>query len=543
MSRVFLAGAESLELLTTLVNAGAKDIMVSFYYLQQRGALPKFLGFIKNHPTLHILIDSGAFTFAQKDRGDPQAYWRAYYEFLRGRGHLFAYATEFDIDGYTWQDKLRARTVSTEQIDVWRDDLADLKTVPIIPIWHASRGLDVWDHFCSDVRFPHLGISKGEGSDFSRGASNKKGGEGRIFKGGGSAFSNGAIAKMIAKAHTTGKTVHGYGTPALTDLRQMTFDTFSSAAWLVGQKFGDVCIFERGRYQRLYASQKQGKKDRQTYRKYFTRIGCDWKKIEADDRQEINIANALAWINLSARLQVMRPTTSHLRLVTKPIQPQERPETPLGAPISPVPDSPHPSEASKAVERLPALPRGRILPLVPVGESVSVATTTETPISFITQKPFFPPNTPGLHCSICAMAMECPKYQEGATCAFKASFSVTGTRDVNQVVEELGGLFSVNVERARYARLAEELTGGGVVSKDVTQHMETTFGMGVKLAELMKGRKRTTTTVQGEGMMDRLFGNHFGAPQITLDADTKSHVVPEVIEADPQVHGTDDEGV
>lgn len=547
MARIFLAGAESLELLTTLVDTGAQDIMLSFYYLQQRGALPKLLAFIQKHPHLRIFMDSGAATFVQKDRGNPQPYWKAYFDFLRGRGHHFEYASEFDIDGYTWDDKGRTRTVSQEQIDVWRDDLQELETVTIVPIWHEERGLEAWDNYCQDSRYPHLGISKGEGSEFQTGeGSNKKGGGGRIFKGGGSDFSRGVLAKMNAKAHTWGKTTHGYGIADLTQLRQIVFDTIASSTWLVGQKFGDICIFDRGQYKRIYAGSKEGKKERKQYQRYFTRIGCDPKKIEANNREEINRANILAWMNLSARLQVMRPSSLNkpaLRLVST-TQPQEQPETASGADISPVDAPLSPSEPQTA----PEAPKGRVIPMTlvprPPEQSLTSTTTTEAPISVKTQRSFFPPNTPGLMCSICSIADQCPKYAEGAVCAFKESFSGVDTRDVNSVVEELGSIFAVNVERARYSRLQEELIGGGMSSKVVTEQMETTFHMGVKLAELMKGRKKTTTTIQGEGMLKRLFGSLGEAPPVTLTADSKdAQDVAELAHVEVhEQHHVDDDG-
>jgi hypothetical protein len=120
--------------------------------------------------------------------------------------------------------------------------------------------------------------------------------------------------------------------------------------------------------------------------------------------------------------------------------------------------------------------------------------------------------------------MECPKYEENAVCAYQAEFAKVGTRDANQVVEELAAIFSVNVERARYLRLWEQINGG-IVQPEVTKHMEQTFQMGAKLAELQKGKKSVKTTAEGQGVLSKFFGEL--GQQRVLVAGESEHKIPE----------------
>jgi hypothetical protein len=510
MARIYLAGAESIELLKQLVENDSKNIMLSFFYIQQRHALPHILTLLKQHPDLKVFLDSGSQTFLQKDHGDPQVYWKAYYALLREHGHRFEYASEFDIDGYQWvnaRDKRKPQTVSDEQIEVWRDDLAELGSVPIVPVWHLARGKAALDALIADPRFPHIAFGR----------------DGLDFKGEGGA--------LINKVHAWNKTAHGFGQSAIDSLKMVKFDTVSSTTWLVGQRFGDAFIFEGGHLRRLYASSKRGKAERKKFRRYFERIGVNPDKIDQDDRKELNKANILAWTNFSTRLELSHAHKGPKRPTVAPGATNGSQEA-----VSPVP------ERENAVQGKSEAPRvsethaeQRIIPLQPV-ESLTVEKTEQPAIELVTTKAFMPPS--GFHtlmCATCVMALDCPKYSEGAVCAYREDFAKVGTRDVNQVVEEIASIFALNIERGRYLRLYEQLNGGRV-DMDVTKHLDTTFQQGVKLAELMRGKKGVKTTAQGQGVISRLFGNLGAAPVRELtSADTEEHDIPEDYELEPEI--------
>jgi hypothetical protein len=158
-----------------------------------------------------------------------------------------------------------------------------------------------------------------------------------------------------------------------------------------------------------------------------------------------------------------------------------------------------------------------MIPLQPV-DSVTVERTETPAISLQSQKSFMPDGTPALMCAACNLAMDCPKFSEGSVCAFQTAFAAVGTRDVNAVVEELGAIFAVNVERGRYLRLAEQITGGGSVDAGVTKHMTETFQMGAKLAELMRGKKGVKASVSGQGALSKFFGDFGQQASVQLSA-------------------------
>lgn len=514
MARLYLAGAEPIELLRTVLDNGGTSVLLSFYYLQQRGALPKIFAALKSRPDVRVFLDSGSVTFAKKDHGDPQPYWRAYYELLKEHGHRFEYASEFDIDGYAWKLKGATRRVDADQIEAWRDDLAELQTVPIVPVWRESRGMAAWDALLQDARFPHLAF--GSDADISRGV----------------------LARLITQAHTWNKTVHGFGQGYVDDLRLLHFDTVSVSTWLMGQKYGDAFIFEGGHLQRIYQTSKKAKGELKRRKRYFERIGVDPAKILAGDRMELNKANALAWLALSKRLELAhahKGPQRHTAAVGQPqtgvgketsvLQPDERTAVPMPS-KSPATTASAKSPVSTLVTSLSSQAEHAVIPLRPV-ESITVEKTEEREIELQQTKSFMPAGSPALLCASCAFAADCPKFSENAVCAYRDEFANIEVRDANQVVDQLASIFALNIERGRYLRLAEQLNGQGIISPDVTKHFTETFQMGAKLAELMKGKKGVKATAQGDGVISRLFGGLGAQPARQLiAADEEQHEIP-----------------
>lgn len=513
MARIYCAGGEAIELLRALIDNECTSVMLSFYYLQQRGALPQVLRILKEHPEVRVFLDSGSRSFIKKDRGDPQTYWKAYHDVLKQHGHRFEYASEFDADDYAWKSKGAMRRVTDEQLDVWRDDLVELGTVPIVPVWHDDRGMSALDALLADARYPHVGFSYD------------------------AEFSRGEVAKLIGKAHAWNKTVHGYAESSLDNLRWLKFDTVSSTKWLCGQKYGDALIFEGGHVRRIYATAKRGKAERKKFRAYFTRIGVDADKIEQDDRKELNKANILAMVNLSRRLELVHPHKGPQRHTGAP----ESTQQPKPAPTALItgPDAVTPV-AGTSVGVSGTAQETRIIPLQPV-EMVSVEKTEEQAIQLQEIKPFMPVGAPALHCSGCSLATECPKFREGAVCAYREEFAKVTARDANEVVEQLASIFALNIERGRYLRLAEQISGGGVISPEVTKHMTDTFVMGAKLAELMKGKKKTTASMQGSGVVSRLFGSIGAQPPRELTDGGDEHEIPDLTEN--EIEEPEDDGL
>lgn len=276
MSQIFFAGAEKVETLRKLVELGVTHVLFSYYYIGQRGQLDLLFDLLDEYPQTRVFLDSGAFTFrmvnysGKKQKRNPQEYFLDYRDFLRQHGHRFLYAVELDIDG--------TLGVSDDDITGWREDLAALGTVPIIPVWHENRGRAAWDDLCKDARYPHIGLGS-----FSLNMHQR--------------------TQYVNRAHGFGKTVHGFAeTKILTTLKYIKYDTIDSTSWMAGSQYGMTYIFKGNRW---IALEKHHKKDRRKYLRYFESIGCNPARILADNSDEVDKANIIAWRNLSQRFVVM----------------------------------------------------------------------------------------------------------------------------------------------------------------------------------------------------------------------------------------------
>jgi hypothetical protein len=117
----------------------------------------------------------------------------------------------------------------------------------------------------------------------------------------------GPARKMVLEARQRNKTVHGFGmTRVNSQLIHIPYDSVDSTSWLMGQKFGTLFVFQNNKFKLIGKDGAMGKNARKLYRMHFTRIGIDYRKIEADEIGEVRKANILAWKHLSARLEEVR---------------------------------------------------------------------------------------------------------------------------------------------------------------------------------------------------------------------------------------------
>jgi hypothetical protein len=114
----------------------------------------------------------------------------------------------------------------------------------------------------------------------------------------------GTQRKLVLEARKWGKPVHGFAmTKINTTLKWVPYDSVDSTSVWMAQKYGSLAIFKNNKWKILTGDQKGLRKN---YRKYFTSIGCDYRKIEADDVAEVRKASVIAWRNLAERFQLLK---------------------------------------------------------------------------------------------------------------------------------------------------------------------------------------------------------------------------------------------
>lgn len=279
MTTIYLAGAEIEKATNALIENGVRNILYSYFYIAAWNKESFIRRIMEDNPHVSFFLDSGAFTYAQAVRSGgkklpPQdKFLKQYFNFIEAYGHRLTRIAEPDFD---------SSTMTVDQVTEIRE--AMLTRWPqhnIIPVFHPWRGTDTWLEYCQDARIKGLGIGMGK-------------------------YTLGELRRLVMTAHRHGKTVHGFGmTRIQSTVKVVPFDSIDSISWAMGQKYGITYLFKAGKFITLTAKNR-GKERRQLYKKYYEAIGCDLKKLLADDVDEVRKSNIIAWRNLAARLEEMR---------------------------------------------------------------------------------------------------------------------------------------------------------------------------------------------------------------------------------------------
>jgi len=287
MSRYYFAGGDSKPAFRCMIDCGVKNILFSFFYIQRKrqkdfDELMEKLAELREEGGYSFILDSGGFTYkdvsgrtfqtvrssSEATKGhklDPYEYLEEYTKYLVEYGHLFDVVAEFDpvesFGSYSIVDENREKMLS-----IFEEHKVE---VNLMPIWAESeRPISQWEEWANDPRYKHLGLI----CDDIR-----------------------LATRFVNLAHQHGKKVHGFAQTNILDLKRAKFDTVDSTGWISGQKYGEVFIFQSGKWTRLNATQKSKRK---LYKNYFKSIGVDWNLINKDDPNELLRAACISWKRL-----------------------------------------------------------------------------------------------------------------------------------------------------------------------------------------------------------------------------------------------------
>ena len=160
----------------------------------------------------NFLLDSGAFTYMNKEGGDVNwdEYIERYGEFIVK--HDIDLFFELDID----------KIVGLKKVEEMRARLEEITQKKCIPVWHRSRGEQNWIDLCKEYDYVAIGgivtreIKRSEHGIFS-------------------------YLLKIARDH--GTKVHGLGYTNLKGLKRYRFDSVDSTSWISGQKFLNMMTY------------------------------------------------------------------------------------------------------------------------------------------------------------------------------------------------------------------------------------------------------------------------------------------------------------
>lgn len=166
------------------------------------------------HKYKNFLLDSGAFTYLNKSKGQKvnwERYVIDYANFIKY--HDIKHFFELDIDPI----------VGLKEVERLRNLLEETAQRKCIPVWHKSRGLEYWKQMVKEYNYVAIGgivtqeIKRSEYNVFF---------------------------PLLKIARENNCKVHGLGFTNLKGMEKYKFYSVDSTSWLSGNKFGAVYLFD-----------------------------------------------------------------------------------------------------------------------------------------------------------------------------------------------------------------------------------------------------------------------------------------------------------
>lgn len=266
-TKLYLSGGESHKHWLRLYDTGARNLLVSFYYLQDR-AKDALRTRTQENPGVSLFVDSGGYTFqsqAEKykwTKDDFKVFLEKYLKFLEYNKGVLNAAVEMDLEHVFGYGEIRK----------WQENYfapIERMGVPIIYIWHNERGVGEWEEMCRRHRF--VGINEEFFDSMSQ-----------------------TYLMDIAKKYLT--KVHGFALTRQWVFQNMGLATADSATWKAAERYGTLFTFMDNKFRRHKPEQwrKQGPR----FKKYIEENGGDYEKILSGDWKEMSRLGIIAHLKM-----------------------------------------------------------------------------------------------------------------------------------------------------------------------------------------------------------------------------------------------------
>jgi len=528
--RLFMSGGENTKHAEKMIGGGATNILCSYYYLKRKkGTSPWIFDNIPKGG--RILIDSGAHTIKQGDisEGDQKIFYGKYVEEYLNWAHknqdkIFA-IVELDIEEST----------SLELVE-WLQKTYFYPFEKLHPnilvcyVWHEPRGFKGWTEMCKKHRYVGLGGNL----PLSR------------------------YRAMITTATKYKALVHGFAMTKPDVMVKANFYSVDSTRWLTGEQYGCTFIWSRTH---MIEFQKDDKSQRKRYKKYYQKLGLNFKNIIADDRFELGKANVAAWVGCETFVnkRTLRKQwwneenllTIKNGVATIGLKVAEIPSNPVDDQVLPI-DNVQKDQISAAenesLDNNTQEERDKNLKEQGNIENIVKTIINDTEVPDITKAnttkgcPLIGKNKnstnivplsdkdrqtsidkrrkevfdTALICDNCYAADSCGEFKEGAVCSLRNEFKRLKSTNSRDCINKIKEIISELEERAWQNRYFEKLDGG-IADKNVTSLMDDLIGYQKMLADLMKESAGVDKiTLSGEDVLSRIFSNKPNVPKADI---------------------------
>jgi hypothetical protein len=261
--RLHLAGMEKKE--DIIKDLPCKFVLISFLYAQENNLdwLDQYevlcdsgaASIMSAYDVEHTAIKQKGSELVKKKVGDLDLFFEKYKKFIERNLHRFTAFVELDLQPI----------VGVEKVLEWRRQLTEIVgNERLVVVYHGAADED-FEQICRDYRY--IGFGGGVAARTEQFT--------RLFQ--------------IAEKHKT--KVHGFALTQGELMRRYPFYSVDSTSWMSGSRYGITYYFKGAKL-----VQTNDKAIRRTMGKELANYGIDHKAVMADNANEVDKMNALAWI-------------------------------------------------------------------------------------------------------------------------------------------------------------------------------------------------------------------------------------------------------
>lgn len=407
--KLFFGGSEIKKWRDMLIEQKVPAVSLSFVGLTRRSAnISDKWKISSNYPSdQEVFLDSGAYTLNKPDSGYTV-------DQAREIAENYMLFVQENIDDVALVSEFDANILGQDVLEAYRTDFYDnLPSEKFMPIWHVQSGIDELEKLAS--RYDIVGVTQADMHDTSL-----------------SPVFNSIISRY-------GVRLHGVAITGRDMMKQVKWDSVSSTSWLSPAKFGDTIIWtgrELRRYPKAYKDRA-----RKSHRNLFTDIGLDYKKIDADDSNELLKLSVWSWQQF---VNSLSSVTTHSRNEIANLA-----DTPLSAVgIHRLENRNEELIPSSVIKR-----ETRTLPVfgtIRITEQHDDGSSTETPYTIKRTES-------NRICNTCFLREKCPAFMRDANCAYNIPIEIK-TKEQLRALQD--AMIEMQAQRVAFMQFSEDLEGG-----------------------------------------------------------------------------------
>jgi len=427
-TKLCFAGVENKKIRDGLYRIGARNIVLSYYYLKSwlsRSTVQEIGEDLGRFD--YVVLESGVSALKKKNKSieEIEKYCNDYYSDLVKIHHMFALCIEADA----FEEKKLA-SIRKKCFENGIKNIVPIYTGGDVSHLLRNRWFECYPCIALDVEsknFIDIDLRNNIDTFFS-----------------------------FARSH--GVLVHGRTISEQNNILGYPFFSIDSTSWLSGSKYGLTLIFQKGRIKFFSKNQKDVRK---RFKSRFESAGLSWRSINADSKNEIDLMNALAWLQWSDYIKYDVNKTYWLSS----------------------------SEKDRALD-LKSI-AFNVEGLIDRKSSIERASNRRNKV--VRDADYDDRAHETMHCDQCHISGRCPRFKSGQPCGYDLNLSLETHKDLQRALKKI---LEVQYGRVMTSVLFEKIDGG-IIDPSVSKEIENIVDLIKNIKSIFDPREEITIQAKG----------------------------------------------